>query len=29
VRTTGVTSAVLLASLLLFSLCVVWSIVQG
>jgi hypothetical protein len=28
-RTTGVTSAVLLAGLLLFSLCVVWSIVQG
>jgi hypothetical protein len=28
-RTTGVTSAALLASLLLLSLCVVWSIIQG
>jgi hypothetical protein len=29
VRTTGVTPAVLLVSLLLLSLCVVWSLVQG
>jgi hypothetical protein len=28
-RTTGVTAAVLMASVLLFSLCVLWSIVQG
>ena len=28
-RTTGVTPAVLLVSLLLLSLCVVWSLVQG
>jgi hypothetical protein len=29
VRTTGVTPAVLLVSLLLLSLCVIWSLVQG
>jgi hypothetical protein len=28
-RTTGVTPAVLLVSLLLLGLCVVWSLVQG
>jgi hypothetical protein len=28
-RATGVTSAVLLASVVLLSLCVVWSIIQG
>jgi hypothetical protein len=29
VRTTGVTSAVLLASVFLLSLCILWSIIQG